>query len=172
VVKKSVGGGLKISVVTSLFPSKERPNEGVFCLRRWAGMSKRGHQISVLNPQPYAPWPLGGSYAVIRRRSRQESIAGLNIHRPRYLHIPKFPIANAERFSQRAFECLPEADIVVCDYAWPSAALAPLLSRINMPCVINGRGSDVLEVAGEAGLGAHCLSIFQLLQIGAQSVLI
>jgi glycosyltransferase involved in cell wall biosynthesis len=42
---------------------------------------------------------------------------------------------------------------MVCDYAWPAAALAPLCRAEGLPCLINGRGSDVLEVSGEANLG-------------------
>jgi glycosyltransferase involved in cell wall biosynthesis len=44
-------------------------------------------------------------------------------------------------------------DVVVGDYAWPAAAAAPLLAEHGLPFVISGRGSDVLQVAGEAGLG-------------------
>jgi glycosyltransferase involved in cell wall biosynthesis len=45
--------------------------------------------------------------------------------------------------------------IVVCDYAWPAAVVAPLCAGQGIPCAISGRGSDVLQVAGEAGLGAE-----------------
>jgi glycosyltransferase involved in cell wall biosynthesis len=39
-------------------------------------------------------------------------------------------------------------DVVVCDYAWPAARAAGALRARRTPCVVNGRGSDVLEVAG------------------------
>jgi glycosyltransferase involved in cell wall biosynthesis len=42
--------------------------------------------------------------------------------------------------------------VVVLDYAWPAAAAAARLRARGLACVVGGRGSDVLEVVGEAGL--------------------
>ena len=139
-------------MVTSLFPSGERPTEGIFALRRWSGMRQRGHSVEVIHPQPYAPWPLGGRYAEIRRRPAREELDGIPVHRPRYLHLPGRVTGNARRFADVASREIDRPDVVVCDYAWPASELAPLLARRSIPCVVSGRGSDVLEVAGEAGL--------------------
>jgi glycosyltransferase involved in cell wall biosynthesis len=146
---------VRISVVTSLFPSRETPHEGIFAQRRWAGMQQRGHDVAIVNPQPHAPWPLGGRYAGIRRRPARERVGGLDVARPRYFHVPGRAIGNARRFAKCALPLLFDAAVVVCDYAWPAAAIAPALAARGVPCVVNGRGSDVLEVAGEAGLGEH-----------------
>jgi glycosyltransferase involved in cell wall biosynthesis len=71
--------------------------------------------------------------------------------------LPRRPRGNAARFAALAERTLdPRAEVVVCDYAWPASCLAPrLAARGGPPCVVNGRGSDVLQVAGEAGLGAE-----------------
>lgn len=153
---------MKIAVVTSLYPTPARPFEGLFAARRWEGMQSRGHDVRVVQPLPFAPLPIG-KYRAIASAPRREVRAGLVVVRPRHWHVPGRPRGNAQRFARRALAALDAGerpDVVVCDYAWPASALAPLLrcarveaSRVRVPCVVNGRGSDVLQVAGEAGLG-------------------
>jgi teichuronic acid biosynthesis glycosyltransferase TuaC len=153
---------VKIAVVTSLYPTPARPFEGVFAARRWEGMQSRGHAVRIVHPLPFAPLPFG-KYRAIARAPRREVRAGLEIVRPRHLHVPGRPRGNAQRFARRALVSLEAGerpDVVVCDYAWPASALAPLLRHAQLgpagarlPCVVNGRGSDVLQVAGEARLG-------------------
>ncbi len=119
-------------------------------------MAERGHSVRVVQPVPRTPGPLSrGKYAEIAAMPKDED-RGVPVRRPRYWHIPSRAQGNAERFARRAMAELdrgPAPDVVVCDYAWPAAALAPALAERGLPCVVNGRGSDVLEVAGEAGLG-------------------
>ncbi|TDJ73052.1 MAG: glycosyltransferase family 4 protein [Planctomycetota bacterium] len=148
---------MKILVVTSLYPSPPRPYEGVFAELRWTGMAQRGHEVRVLHPQPRTPWPfVQGAWAEIHEMPKRELRAGIDVERPRYLHVPGRSRGNAQRFARRALSRVrADDDVVVCDYAWPAAALAPLLAGRGVPCVVSGRGSDVLEVAGEAGLGAE-----------------
>ncbi len=144
---------MRIAVVTSLYPSPPRPHEGIFAERRWLGMHARGHEVQLLHPQPRTIWPLTlGHYGEIHRMPRREQRAGLEVERPRYWHLPGRALGNAQRFAACAHGHLREPDVVVCDYAWPASALAPALAREARACVISGRGSDVLQVAGEAGL--------------------
>jgi glycosyltransferase involved in cell wall biosynthesis len=147
---------MRVQVVTSLFPSPPRPFEGVFAERRWHSMLQRGHDVSVLHPQPHAPFPfLGGKWAEIHAMPKKEERSGLEVERPRYVHLPGRAIGNAMRFARTAIGALRSGvDVVVCDYAWPAAMLAPALAQRGIPCVVSGRGSDVLQVAGEAGLAA------------------
>ncbi len=161
------GAGLNVQVVTSLFPSAERPREGIFALRRWQEMRARGHAVRVLHLQPYAP-PLisRGARGIVRRMAGYEQLGGLEITRPRYLHLPgaAFARANAARFARCAVKHLSggqQADVIVADYAWPAAALGRWTEALGCPVVVSGRGSDVLQVAGEAGLArelSECLT--------------
>jgi len=147
---------MRISVLTSLYPSPPRPLEGVFAERRWQGMSARGHEVSVTNPVPLAPGPLSfGRWEEIHRMPAYEDRGGVPVARPRYFHLPRRPRGNARRFARVGTHHVRggEPDVCVIDYAWPAAAAAPKLAGLGIPCVINGRGSDVLQVAGEAGLG-------------------
>jgi len=149
---------MRVGVLTSLYPGPPRPFEGVFAERRWLGMAARGHDVFVTHPLPLTPGPLAtGGWAEIRRMPRRELRGGLPIDRPRYLHLPGRARWNARAFARAGLHSLlsgARPDVVVADYAWPAAAIAPGLRRRAIPCVISGRGSDVLQVAGEAGLGA------------------
>ncbi|MEX1024322.1 MAG: glycosyltransferase [Planctomycetota bacterium] len=149
---------MRITVLTSLYPSPERPYEGVFAERRWVGMRDRGHAVGVVQPLPWAPGWIGGRRGELARRPATEQRAGIAIERPRYLHVPKLARRNAQAFARvgvRAILAGERPDVVVADYAWPASAAVRTLAAHGLPCVVNGRGSDVLEVAGEAGLGAE-----------------
>jgi len=150
---------MRIAVLTSLYPSPPRPFEGIFAERRWRGMVARGHAVRVTQPLPFTPGPLArGAWAEIRSMPESETRHGIEVERPRYLHLFRSARRNARRFSRvgtRRVLARERPDVVVCDYAWPAAEAAPLLARAGVPCVVSGRGSDVLQVAGEAGLGAE-----------------
>lgn len=155
---------MRLAVLTSLYPSAERPVEGVFVERRWLGMLARGHAVRVTQPLPLASrlLPLE-RWRVLARIPAREVRGGIEIERPRYLHLPGRARANASAFARAGLGALarhPRPDAVVLDYAWPAAAAAPGLREQRIACVVSGRGSDVLEVAGEAGLAdelAACL---------------
>ncbi len=150
---------MRIAVLTSLYPTHVRPREGIFAERRWLLMRARGHEVSVTQPLPWAPLPIGpASWTELSRTSRRELRSGIEVERPRYLHIPRCPRANARRFARvgvRALLARSRPDVVIADYAWPASAAAERLVAAGIPCVVNGRGSDVLQVAGEAGLGSE-----------------
>ncbi len=155
------GPGFDVAVVTSLYPSPQRPQEGIFAERRWLKMAARGHLVRVVVPLPRSPLgPLLGRlgprhWAELALMPEREERGGLALHRPRYLHLPSRARGNARRFARAALSSVLASgrpEVVFCDYAWPAAAVAPALRLAGIPCVIHGRGSDVLEVAGEAGL--------------------
>jgi glycosyltransferase involved in cell wall biosynthesis len=147
---------VRIAVVTSLYPLPGRPYEGLFAERRWAGMAARGHEIRIVHPLPLAPPFARGAWGELGSSPRREVRAGVRIRRPRYLHLAgRTPLANARRFARAAWRVLaaePDPDVVVLDYAWPAAALAPRLASERLPCLVHGRGSDVFEAGADARL--------------------
>lgn len=147
---------MKIAVLTSLYPSAVRPYEGIFAERRWKRMRLRGHEVSVTQPLPRAPLSFGKQeWAEIGRMKAREDRGGVVVERPRYLHVPGRARANAKAFAQTGVRRLlrrGRPDVVVADYAWPASAAAGPLAKLGIPLVVSGRGSDVLQVAGEAGL--------------------
>lgn len=159
---------MRIAVVTSLFPIPARPREGVFAERRWRLLAQRGHEVRVVHPIPWAPpAPLdrlmGAERLGLARAPRRQALGELEVVRPRYLHLPGRAPGNARRFARAAFAELDAsgdldpgsaADVVVCDYAWPAAAVAQAVVDRGRPVVIHGRGSDVLAVREDPALAA------------------
>lgn len=149
---------MKIGVLTSLYPTPARPCEGIFAERRWSRMAARGHCVRVVHGLPWASRLVGPrAWREIARAPREETRAGVAVERPRYLHVPGRARANARRFAARCTPALLERqrpDVAVADYAWPAALAAGRLREAGIPFVIHGRGSDVLQVSGEAGLAA------------------
>jgi len=146
---------VRLAVVTSLHPLPARPFEGLFAARRWSEMRARGHAVRVIHPLPLAPPLARGAWAEIGASPRREVRAGVPIERPRYFHVPGRVRANARAFARAAWRALQRGDspeVVVLDYAWPAGALAPLLAAARVPCLVHGRGSDVLEVAADEDL--------------------
>lgn len=139
-------GSMRIIVLTSLYPSAECPREGIFAERRWLSMRDRGHEVEVLQPVPYCPPGISGPRSRFRRIADRERRSGIQVTRPRYLHIPGAAIGNARRFaragSRAAAALAPE--LVVCDYAWPAAAACARLKNSGASVVVSARGSDVL----------------------------
>ncbi len=146
-------------MLTSLYPTSVRPREGLFAERRWLAMRDRGHEVRVVQPLPWAPLSLGRKdWDELRRTPTSETRGGIEVVRPRYLHLPGRARGNARRFAatgMRAALAKGRPEALVADYAWPASEAAPLCARERIPCLVNGRGSDVLQVAGEAGLAAE-----------------
>src|SRR5206468_688471 len=134
-------------------PSAVHPVEGVFAERRWLAMRARGHEVRVTQPLPFASrWLPRARWRSLARVPSRETRGGIAVERPRYLHLPGRMRANAAAFSRAGLRALvhhPRPDVVVLDYAWPAAAAVPRLRELRLACVVSGRGSDVLEVAGE-----------------------
>ena len=146
---------MRIGVLTSLYPGPTRPFEGIFAERRWLGMAGRGHAVSVCQPMPLTPGPFRAAWREIAGMPRDEQRGPIRVVRPRYLHLPGRARRNARVFARKGAAVLlagERPDCVVADYAWPAAAVAPHLVAAGVPLVVSGRGSDVLQVAGEAGL--------------------
>lgn len=150
---------MRVAVLTSLYPSPHAPFEGIFAARKWEGLKGRGHDVRAVVPLPFAPRSLASlmseERARVARAPRHEVRGGIEVVRPRYLHIPTRATGNAARFTKAALAAIDAskpADVVVLDYAWPAAAAAPALRDLGLPTVINGRGSDVLQVQDVAVL--------------------
>lgn len=110
-------------------------------------MAARGHQVRILQPLPRVPPFLrSGPRADWRSYPRHQRSEGLEIVRPRYVHLPGRELGNPRRFARAALSSLASPDVVIADYAWPAARIAPHLAGMGIPCVVHGRGSDVLQV--------------------------
>lgn len=157
---------MRIAVLTSLYPGSTRPFQGLFAERRWVGMHQRGHTVTVIQPLPVSAGPLSrGTWGEIRLLPREEVRCGIPIDRPRYLHIPRCARLNAINFARTGARTIladGQPQVVVADYAWPAAAVVPILRKLNIPCLISGRGTDIIVVAEKKQLRRKLARYLQL----------
>jgi len=155
---------MDIAVLTSLYPQPMLPFEGIFAERRWRGMAARGHTVRVVQPLPHS-LPVGPArWRAFAASPREEHRCGVPVHRPRYLHIPKLARGNATRFARVGMQELlrhGRPDVVVFDYAWPAGFAAGACRDAGLPCVVSGRGSDVLQVADVPALRSLLVASLQ-----------
>ena len=82
---------LRVLTLSTLFPDSSRPNFGIFVERQTLGLAALlGVDVEVIVPIGLPPGPLGW-HPYFRDRAKlpeTESWKGLNVHRPRFLHLP------------------------------------------------------------------------------------
>ena len=144
------GRPLNILTFTSLFPNAVSPTHGVFILQRIANLAQLGHRVTVVAPVPYVPSFLG-RWKQTSAIPRQEEIAGLEVHHPRYALIPKVSMpfhgrliyAGATRLVERLHK-ERKFDLVDAHYVYPDGfAGVKLAQHLGIPSVVSARGTDI-----------------------------
>jgi len=156
--------------VSTLFPTPERPQHGVFVRRRMEALMQAGPDgegrpnFQVIVPVPWFPCGARifgdyGRYARIPASANWAQLGapsdgGTSLY-PRYLHIPRISLARQWRAVYRAtIKACDRAGIAAADvdsldaqYGYPDGpAVAALAARWQKPYVITVRGSDVTEI--------------------------
>jgi len=157
---------MNILTFTSLWPSAEQPNFGVFVKHRVAAMAHLdGVDIRVVAPVPYFPKSVARSLplTVLNQLPSHwlqlaglpgvEEVSGLATFHPRYLVTPKVGMRfygdwmarGAGQTVQRLHAEKP-FDLIDAHYVYPDGYAAIQLGRrLNIPVVITARGSDISE---------------------------
>lgn len=144
---------MRILVVSHLFPSSI-DHSGIFIYNQTKALADQGVEARVLQPIPWAPWPL--TYREKWRRYRQvtqeTSWDGMEVTRVAYMHLPTGvlqplaplllvpPLVRALRRIQPVFDFqLIHAHVLTLDgFAAVQAGRA-----LHKPVVVSLRGSDV-----------------------------
>ena len=79
---------MRILFVPKEFPSAQRPNNGIFILRRAQAVQSLGHDVTVLRIVPAAP-PLGAKWNAYRSIARDEVVGGIPVRTIRTLIPPR-----------------------------------------------------------------------------------
>jgi glycosyltransferase involved in cell wall biosynthesis len=141
---------LRVVTLSTLFPSRERPNFGLFVERQTRALAARdGVEVQVVAPAGLPLWPLSlhPHYAPTRRLPRREAWDGLDVHRPRFRVLPLVGEAGAAR--RLAAAALPllrtlPCDVIDAEFFWPDGVAAMHLARATgVPFSIKARGSDI-----------------------------
>lgn len=142
---------MRILTFTTLFPNRSYPERGVFIRERMHRVASLA-DVEVVAPVPAAV-PLPGVARAGRLASvpREEEIAGLRVHHPRYLSVPgEWPrlkprsIARGARATVDRLHARAPFDLVDAHFAHPDgAAAARVAERLGRPFVLTLRGSDI-----------------------------
>jgi teichuronic acid biosynthesis glycosyltransferase TuaC len=146
---------IKTLLVSTLFPSSERPAHGIFVETRLRELLKSGAvQTEVIAPVPWFPFSnnIFGEYAQFARTPRLETRNGIKVHHPRYFLPPKVGINVAPHTLARAI--LPVArsliasgfnfDLIDAHYYYPDGVAACIVAKVlGKPFVVTARGTDL-----------------------------
>ncbi len=146
---------LKVLTFTSLYPSSEMPQLGVFVENRLRHLLRDTDiESRVFSPMPWFPFShyLDKKYEKYSHIPRVEKRHEIKITHSKYFHVPKIGM-NIQAFSM-AISSYPalkkiiregyDFDIIDAHYFYPDGVAAVLLAKmLNKPVVITARGSDL-----------------------------
>jgi glycosyltransferase involved in cell wall biosynthesis len=152
---------LRVLTFSSLFPNAAQPGHGLFVCRRLQQLvASGGLEATVVAPVPWFPSDDGrlGRYATFARVPRRETVAGVDVHHPRYPLLPKIGMSLAPAMMALAVRgCVARLhrehgfDLIDAHYFYPDGVAAAWLARLlGLPLAITARGSDLNLVARHA----------------------
>ncbi len=145
---------MRILTLATLFPNAARPNFGIFVERQTATLAARdGMDITVISPQAIPPWPLARHerYRALTALPLHETWRGLDVHRPRFLHLPGIGAHWQPALMVRAIWPLVQRlharqpfDLIDAEFFYPDGPAARILAqRLGIPYSVKARGADI-----------------------------
>ena len=144
---------VRLLTLTTLFPNSHQPRHGIFIANRLARMRDTGRiDATVVAALPWFP----GAYRHAARIPRTETILGMPVRHPRYIHLPAIGMRMQPGSLARALlEDLRQSgrdashfDVVDAHYFYPDGvAAARVAAVLAIPLVISARGSDINRIA-------------------------
>lgn len=142
--------GMRVLVLSSVFPSERQPTLGVFVRERMRRVARRC-EVVVVAPIPWFPLNRLIRGARVVGVAPVESQAGLTVHHPPFFCVPRygkwcdgaFEAASLVPFLARLRREFP-FDLIDAHFAYPDGVAAAILGRLfDRPVVITLRGSIV-----------------------------
>ena len=145
---------LRVLTLSTLYPSSQRPNFGIFVERQTIGLAAREDvELHVVSPRGLPPWPVSrhANYRALSDLPAIEQRRGVTVHRPRFLNLP----ATGGRFhaSAMARALIPfltrlrrsfAFDVIDAEFFFPDGPAAVALGRhFGTPVSIKARGADI-----------------------------
>ncbi|MDX6749970.1 glycosyltransferase [Geminicoccaceae bacterium 1502E] len=150
-----LGRPLRLLVTSSLYPSTARPGFGVFVENRLRHLVASGEAAArVVAPVPWTPGAglLSAERRLLDAEPPAEQRHGIDILRPRYLHLPRIgmsvqPWLLYRALRRTALDLLAAGerfDAIDAHYAYPDGVAAALLAReLGLKLVVTARGTDL-----------------------------
>jgi teichuronic acid biosynthesis glycosyltransferase TuaC len=145
---------LKVLTLATLYPDATRPRLGPFVERQTRELAAHPDvDLQVVSALGLPPWPLTlhRHYRALSRLPLRDQWEGIDVHRPRFLHLP----GTGGRFDAKAMArvlipILNEVrtdfafDVIDAEYFFPDGPAAVALGRhFGVPVSIKARGSDI-----------------------------
>lgn len=145
---------MRILTLATLFPNAARPNFGIFVERQTAALATQfGTDITVISPQAVPPWPVSrhARYRAVAGLPARENWNGLDVYRPRFLHIPLIGAHWQPHFLARAVLPLVRRlhrekpfDLIDAEFFFPDGPAAQIIARqLGIPYSVKARGADI-----------------------------
>ncbi|MFV9510444.1 glycosyltransferase [Tepidibacillus sp. LV47] len=146
---------MKILVISHMYPSELNVTSGIFVHEQVKSIVSQGHEVKVISPIPWAPFPLNklnekwDQYSKIPRKSK---IDGIEVFYTRYLNFPKsylleyygdFFYLGMKKVIADLYQTFP-FEIIHAHVALPDgAAGVKLKEKYHVPLVITIHGQDL-----------------------------
>ena len=145
---------MRILTLATLFPNAAQPNFGIFVERQAAQLaSRRGVDVTVVSPQTMPPWPLSRHmrYRALAALPEHEIWRGLDVYRPRFLHLPGIGahwqpalLARAILPLVRRLHAQKPFDMVDAEFFFPDGPAAlTIATELGLPYSVKARGADI-----------------------------
>lgn len=145
---------LRVLTLSTLFPDSSRPRFGPFVERQTLELAAHPDvDLRVMAPIGLPPWPIArlGNYPSLSALPEREAWKGLDVFRPRFLHLPALggrfdPGMMTKRLLPRLRELRDEFpfDVIDAQFFFPDGPAAVALGKaLDVPVSIKARGSDI-----------------------------
>ena len=156
---------MRILLFTNLYPTSLTPNHGSFIQERIERLARRmDFEYRVIHPVPlYPPLPGKSRAAMHSRLPAEETVDGIEVYYPRYVHVPRLGVPKQARRMVRGARDLFRRVVaefgpalVDAHYVYPDGCAAIRLAcESGLPCLVTARGSDVNSIARESGVAVQ-----------------
>lgn len=145
---------LRALTLSTLFPDSSRPRFGPFVERQTLELAAHPDvDLRVMAPIGLPPWPIArfGSYPSLSALPEREVWKGLDVFRPRFLHLPGLggrfdPSMMTNRLLPTLRQLRDEFpfDVIDAQFFFPDGPAAVALGKaLDVPVSIKARGSDI-----------------------------
>ena len=154
---------MNILVISHLYPSKIRPNDGTFVHQQIEALQALGHNIRVVCPTPWLPqwFPVKlSNWKILKKLPRQETIDEISVYFKRGVVVPGgldwtrgFLYYISGWFFYRKLFRNNHFDIIHAHTVLPDGHLASFLKKkYKIPYVVTIHGADLYYTARTTGL--------------------
>lgn len=143
---------MRILAISTLFPTPDMPNHGVFVYNRLNAMASEGAEVVVINPLPWSPvHRLFTKYNGIKNTPSYRKSEALDIYHPRYFSLPGVMKDIEADTAKKAIMKLAaylkshhgEFDHIDVHWTYPDLPAALALAKLwNIPCSLTLRGME------------------------------